>query len=303
MFKSATIFKITKLPATSLDTREAAAACQQFAPITAQQERSVGWAPARGEEHAALVECVNGNDIMRFTVESKSVPATAVTAKAKEVAKRIEADTGRKPGRKEMRELKDDAKATLMIHAIPRTSSTLVWIDRKNMRLVIDTGSTSRTDEIVSLLVKTFEGLAVGLLLTEVSPSAAMSSWLLGNEVSETAWLDLGDFSVGHQCRLQAFDESKAVVSYSRHALDIDEVRQHIRQGKVPTALELAYAGRLTFTLTAAGTLTKIKLLEAATCDADYDTCAFEADVAIITGELSALIESLVTVLGGEVPA
>lgn len=38
-------------------------------------------------------------------------------------------------------------------------------------------------------------------------------------------------FNADRETELKAADESKAVVRYARHPLDIDEVRQHIEHG------------------------------------------------------------------------
>lgn len=299
MFKSASIFRITKLPI-DMGFTEKDAQWHKFTQLGTSQERSAGWAPARGQDHAMLVELIDGHDIMRFMSESKSVPSATINEKAKERAKHIEATTGRKPGKKEMREIKDDMKLAMLPNAFPRQSSTLVWIDYKNMLLVIDSASQSRTDEIVSLLIKTFEGLAVGVLQTNASPTVAMSEWLLDEEGT---LVNVG-FDVGRACKLQAADESKSAVSYNRHGLDNDEVRMHVREGKRPVALALTYDDRVSFVLTESGALTKLKFLDVVFSDiASKDMGEFDTDVAIMTGELSALIESLVDALGGEVAA
>lgn len=302
MFKNASIFRIVNLPNDDTGTQEYAAELESFTPLQPSNERSTGWAPARGQDNAALVERVDGHDIMRFMCESKSVPGSTIAEKAKERAKQIEATTGRKPGKKEMREIKDDVKLALLPVAFPHKSSTLVWIDRKNMLLVVDSASSSRTDDVVSLLVRTFDGLKVQFLNTLVSPTAIMQSWLL--DQGKLDHTEMFEFSIGRSCRLKATDETKAVVSYNRHDLDRDDLRQHLEQGKLPVALELTHNDRVSFVLTSGGEITKIKFLDLVFSDvAINDMGEFETDVAIMTGELSAVIAGLVDALGGEVVA
>lgn len=302
MFKNASIFRIANLPSDDLATREFAAEFEPFTPLQPSQERSTGWAPARGQDYAALIERIDGHDIMRFMCEAKSVPGATIAEKAKERAKQIEATTGRKPGKKEMREIKDDVKLALLPVAFPHKSSTMVWIDRKNMLLVVDSASQSRTDDVISLLINTFDGLKVNFLNTLVSPTAIMQSWLL--DQGKLDHTEMFEFSVGRACRLKATDESKAVVSYNRHDLDRDDLRQHLEQGKLPVALELTYNDRVSFVLTAGGELTKIKFLDLVFSDvATEDVGEFNCDVAIMTGQLSAVIAGLVDTLGGEVEA
>lgn len=57
------------------------------------------------------------------------------------------------------------------------------------------------------------------------------------------------------ETELKACDESKAVVRYARHPLDIDEVRQHIEHGKLPTRLAMTWEHRVSFVLAEASRL------------------------------------------------
>ncbi len=87
----------------------------RFTPCGASQEKSVGWVEPRGEAHGPLVESVGRQLILKLKIETKTVPGSVVTRKAKERAAQIEESTGRKPGKKAIRELKDDIKLELRI--------------------------------------------------------------------------------------------------------------------------------------------------------------------------------------------
>jgi recombination associated protein RdgC len=217
-----------------------------------------------------------------------------VTRKAKERSAVIEATEGRKPGKKEMKEIKEDVKMSLMPMAFSKESSVLVWIDPATNLLVMDAGSQTKADEVVTQLVKAFAGLSVTLLNTQVSPQSAMASWLITQESP-------AGFSVDRECELKAADESKSVVRYVRHPLDTDEVKQHVEAGKLPTRLALTWEGRVSFSLTEALQLKKITFLdvvfEATSTEKDE---GFDADVAIATGELRKLLPDLLEALGGE---
>ena len=84
---------------------------------------------------------------------------------------------------------------------------------------------------------------------------------------------------------------------YGRHPLDIEEVRQHIQAGKLPTKLVLTWNGCVSFILTESLALRKITTDVPPDCDAES---GFDADVAIITSELSQLVPELIEALGGE---
>jgi len=266
-----------------------------FEPCTSNEEKSIGFVPPRGEEHGALVEHVNGQLIMKLMIETKSVPGPVITLKAKERAAQIESTTGRKPGKKETREIKDDIRLELLPDAFPKQSASLIWIDPAARLLVIDAASQSKADEVVTMLVKSIEGMAVRLIDTKVSPTAAMSEWLISQEPP-------AGFSVDRECELKAADESKAVVRYSRSPLDTDDVREHVESGKLPTRLALTWDSRVSFVLTENLQIKKLKFLEVVfeKTSAGKDD-GFDADVAIMTDELCKLIPDLINALSGEV--
>ena len=123
-----------------------------------------------------------------------------------------------------------------------------------------------------------------------------MAAWLSDREAP-------AGFTLDRECELKQPDSEKATVRYARHTLDIDEVGQHIQGGKLPTQLGLTWASRVSFVLTEAGTMKKIKLLdvvlENAAPQGDADDGSFDTDVALATGELMQLIPDLVAALGG----
>lgn len=297
MFKNAIIYRLD--PAWSMDLvdMEVALGRQVFQPCGATQPESCGWVPPRGCDHGALVECVAGQRILRFQLESKSVPASAIKRKLDERCAQIEEKGGRKPGRKETRELKDEIVLELLPHAFPKESSILAWFDLQRGRLVLDCSSVGKADTLISALVECLPGFRVALLNTQVAPQAAMTQWL--TRAAED-WPE--HFAPGRFVELNSGDEMNATVKFDRHHLDDEQMRLHIGQGKLPTQLALDWEGRVSFVLTEGAQLKKIAFLDGAMTHADGETAetSFYGDVAIATGELSALITDLIPALGGE---
>ena len=269
-----------------------------FVECGASQEKSVGWVEPRGEAHGACVEVVAGQWILKWMMDVKSVPGSVVKRKVQEQVARIEEDTGRKPGKKEIRSLSDDVRQSLLPMAFTKQSSVTVWIDLQAQRLVVDAASAAKADEVLTSLIKAVDGLALALVDTQTAPATAMAHWLGTQEAPQ-------GFSVDRECELRAADESKAVVRYTRHALDTEEVSQHIANGKVPTRLALTWNDRVSFVLTDALQLKKVAFLdvvadESPASAADREQDHFDADVAIATGELRRLLPALLNALGGE---
>lgn len=293
MFKNMIVYRIAPEWQCDLTQLEEALARTPFVECGATQERSTGWVPPRGEEHGLLAESVAGQWVLRFMAEAKVVPGSVVAKRVSEKADRIEQETGRKPGKKEKKELKDEALLDLLPMAFTKQGSLWVWIDQAARTLVLDTSSQSRADEVVTVLTDALPGFALALLHTQTSPQAAMSHWLATQEAP-------AGFSVDRECELKSADEAKAVVRYARHPLDIEEVQAHIAAGKLPTKLALTWDERVSFMLTEGLQVKKIAFLDTVFEDKAADDGGFDTDVAIATGELARLIPDLLEALGGE---
>ena len=296
MFKNVIMYRIAPGWSLTADEVEARLQDNHFVECGASQEKSIGWIEPRGEANGPLLEVVAGQWILKLMVETRALPASVVNRKAQERVAQIEASTGRKPGKKETRDLKDDIRLELLPMAFTKQGSTRVWIDREALMLVMDAGSQAHADELVTLLVQSLPGLALSLVNTQVSPSAAMADWLVSMEAPQ-------GFSVDRECELKAADESKAVVRYARHRLDTDEVKQHIEGGKMPTRLAMTWNDRVSFMLTEGLQLKKLAFLEVVFEGASKGKDdGFDADVAIATGELQKALPELLEALGGEMP-
>ncbi|WP_232788509.1 recombination-associated protein RdgC [Macromonas nakdongensis] len=297
MFKNVMVYRVGPDWSVSVEDMEAALAQMPFVPCSATQDKAMGWVPPRGDAHGALVELVGGQRLLRFQIETKGVPGAVVKRHLEERLAQIEAKEGRKPGRKESRELRDEIVHDLMPMAFAKTSSVMVWLDLDQGRLVLDTGSQSKADDILTALVKGLDGLQLSPLNTQVSPQAAMTAWLTGSADDWPA-----HFAPGREVELKSGDEMKSVVKFTRHHLDDEQMRLHIGQGKLPTKLALDWDGRVSCMLSEGTVLSKITFLDGVFEDnaGAEDNGGFDADAAIATGELGALITDLIAALGGE---
>lgn len=303
MFKSACYFRIDEgfeLP--PLDVLEDALQKKRFVPCGATQPESSGWVPPRGAKSQLLAELVDGQLVLKLGTERRAVPGSAIKQAVEEKVERYKAETGneRVPA-KVKKDFKEEVLLDLMPRAFTKRSHVLLWLDVGNRLLVVDAGSLSGADRIVSALVEVLgelpgHALSLKPIQTQSSPAASMSHWL---STHEAPWR----FTIDRDCELKTPDEQKSAVRYSRHTLEIDEVVQHIQQGKVPTQLAMTWNERVSFVLSDAGTVRKVKLLDVvleAKDDAGKNEESFDTDVAILTGELSVLIPDLLEALGGE---
>ncbi|MEO7401826.1 MAG: recombination-associated protein RdgC [Polaromonas sp.] len=305
MFKSATFFRIaTDFALPPLEALEEALQAAQFMPCGATQPESIGWVPPRGNKSTVLVEAVGGSVILRLCIERRPLPASAVKDAVEQLVEKYKQETGReRVSAKIKKEFKEEAMLSLLPRAFTKRSSTTLWIDPVNKFLVVDSGSLAGADKIVSNLIEAISevpgsrpGIMAKPVQTTMAAGTAMAHWLSSREAPLS-------FTVDRDCELKMPDDQKSTVRYSRHTLEIDEVTQHIESGKVPTQLAMTWNERVSFVLTDAAQIRKIKLLDVVldgVQENGKDDDGFDTDAAIVTGELSALIPDLLEALGGE---
>jgi recombination associated protein RdgC len=259
------------------------------------QPLSMGWVEPRGVANGPLLEVIDGQWLLTLQVEQRILPGAVVRRKAEELAAQVEKTTGRKPGKKQMRELKDQATLDLLPLSFTKRMAVKLWIAPAQRLLMIDAGSAARADLALTALTKSLVGVSAQGIQTELSPTVAMTEWLASQEPPQ-------NFAIDRDCELKAAEGERPVVRYARHALDIEEIRGHLQGGKQPTRLALTWNGRVSFTLTDTGQIKKLAFLDGVFegRKAGRDDEAFDADAAIATGELAPLIGDLIDALGGE---
>ncbi|MDE2600358.1 MAG: recombination-associated protein RdgC [Rhodocyclaceae bacterium] len=267
-----------------------------FKPCGAMDRQAQGWVPPRGNPDELLF--VQAQQMMlTLGVEQKILPVSVIRQYAQERARELEERQGFKPGRKQQRDIFDAVEAELLPRAFVKRRLTYVWIDPVHGWLVVDAASTGKADEVIEQLKLTLGELPLTLFKTVQAPGTAMTSWLSVGEVP-------GPFSIDQDCELRVAGEAGGSVRYTRHPLDKDEVNQHINRGKVAGKLALTWNDRISFVLTEQMQIKRLAFLdvlrEQAEQTVDGGGDAFEADFAIMCGELAAMLGSLSEALGGE---
>ncbi len=298
LFKNLIAYRIApEWTAPPVETLEAELLRLAFQPCGPTQALSVGWVPTRGEDNAAMVEIVAGHWIMKLAVERRAVPAGAVRDELEVRCKAIEAQHGRKPGRKEKSELKDEIVHSFLPRAFSKRAVHVLWLDTANRLLLVGASSTRAAEPVLKQLADALAEirhvLPLAPLNTATSPSVAMAQWLTTQEAP-------AGFTVDRDLELKNAGEEKSVVRYARHTLELAEIGQHIQEGKLPTQLALTWEGKVSFVLTETLVLRKLDL-HGVDDNLGKDN-GFDADAAIATGELTLLLPDLLDALGGEMP-
>jgi len=267
-----------------------------FQPCGSQDMATQGWAPVM---HDSLVHSVGGQWMIALGVEQRLLPSSVVKQVCDDRAEEMEAQQGFKPGRKQLKELKEAVTMELLPRAFTRRRKVYAWIDPQAGYLAIDASSRNSAEPLVEALHKALDELPLKLVNTENSPGAAMTGWLAGGEAD-------GAFTIDQDCELRAVTNEASAVRYVRHSLEGDEIREHIAAGKQVSKLALTFDDRVSFILTDKFEIKRIQPLDTLTesggeSDAKSREEQFDADFALMTGELRKLIPALLDALGGEV--
>lgn len=266
-----------------------------FAPGNSVEMQSHGWASPRDND--SLVHSLNAQMLLVFRTEKKLLPASVVTQFTKVRALELEEQQGFKPGRKQMREIKEQVTDDLLPRAFSIRRDTRVWIDTRNGWLVIDAGSQAVADEVRGLLVKSIDQLPLGTVRVTQSPVAAMTEWLLSGEGP-------AGFTLDQDTELRSPTEGNATVRYVGHTLDAEDMRRHIEAGKQCMRLAMTWNDRVSFVLTPSLTIKRIApldvLKEASDPTAQNDDERFDSDLTLMTAELDRMLNDLLDALGGE---
>lgn len=257
------------------------------------QPQSYGWVPARDEAGGALLEAVGGQWVAVMQIETRALPGAVVKRRVAAMSAEVEKATGRKPKGKALRELKYEATRELLPKSFTRQVKVPVWIDPKRRMAAFDTSSATRADVTALALIDAAPKVNLHALRTKFPADHLMTSWVHGGETGD-------DFDIDRRIELRGSGENPPVLTLAGCDVTGGDVRARIAQGMRVSKLSMTYKGRVSFVLHENGTMKGVTVLDVDVQRTDGgEADKFDADVAIITGELAPMIDALVAELGG----
>lgn len=296
-FRNLQLYRLA--PGIELDTDRLAErlAAHPLTPCGGLERQRIGWRPIRGEDDYVHVQ--DGQSLIALGIEDKLLPSAVVKQAAEEKIAEIAEAEGYRPGARRRREIREAIEDDLLPRAFVKRTTVHAWLDPVTGWLAVDAASASKAEAVVKQLGESAPDLAIRLPHTQLSPGAAMTAWLAENEAPS-------GFSIDRDCELRLPGEDRATVRYVRHALDGEEIGQHIAAGKQATRLGLTWADRISFVLTDKLEIKRLQfldILKEQSEQAEDAEAMFHIEFAIMAGELARLIADLVDALGGEADA
>ena len=293
-FKNLKIYRLSAAWPLFGDDLEAALARQAYQPGNNLEMQCIGWVPPR--EGGGLAYAVGGQILLTLRAGKKLLPSTVINQVAKARAQEIEEQQGHKPGRKQMKEIKERVIDELLPRAFSVYRDTRVWIDPRNRWLVIDAAASSKADEVIGVLAKCIDPFPLENLYVVQSPAAAMTGWLAEDEAPSNV-------SIDQDTELRASGQNGAAIRYIKHSIDAADVGRHIQSGKQCTRLAMTWADRVSFVLTDSLDIKRVSPLDVLKEGSEAmqtDDAKFDSDMALMTGELAKMMAEMVDALGGQ---
>ncbi|RUO36127.1 recombination-associated protein RdgC [Aliidiomarina shirensis] len=264
---------------------------RRFTPCSRQEPASFGWVPPVGEEDGPLLHRVGDNLLFCAKKEEKVMPASAVNAELETIREQFQQENARPMPRKEQQAMKEEIIHRMLPQALSRYAVTWAMIDLTNQKLMVDTSSASRAEDLTALLRSCLGSLPIKPWGAEQTAEVFFTEWL--KQQSAPA-----PFELGLEAELRSFGEDESIVRFKQHDLTTDEVSLHLQHGKLATQVALEWDERLSFLLTDDYAVKRIRfsdVLKEQRDDLNPESRAEQLDVdfALMSGELNQLIIEL----------
>ena len=279
----------------TLDALREQLATKPFKPCGSQDHESRGWVPPF--DGGELVHAIGDNWLVCMQTEAKLLPPAVINKEADKRAAEIKEQQGFKLGRKAMNELREQITTELLPRAFTRIRKTYAWLNVRAGWLVVDAVSQNKAEDVLELLRHSLDTFPLALLRTERSPMSAMADWLAGGAPD--------GFTLDQDFALQSISEDKARATFKGHDLEETHIDELLAAGNLPTKLAMTFDDRISFVLTESGALKRIDFLDVIRDQVKADEhedaqSIFDAEFALMTGELLRMLPAVVAAMGGE---
>ncbi|HEX7340969.1 MAG TPA: recombination-associated protein RdgC [Rhodanobacteraceae bacterium] len=251
-------------------------------------------APMGSDDAAPLVHVMGDFSLVCVGNEDKLLPGAVVNQELARKIRKITADEARPVSGRERKKLKAEVLDELLPRAFSRPSRLPAYLDDKHGWLVLDTASRKAAENALSTVRDALGSFPAVPLTPGKPPRQLMTQWLTTGELPP-------GLALADECELRDPAGAGGAVVRCRHqALESDEIREHLRNGKQVYQLGLEFDERIGFVLGEDLVIRKLRFYDVVTDELDnlQDESAnveLEARFALMTLELERLLDKFET--------
>ena len=296
-FKNLIIYRFTQPFNITTETLSEKLAEHPFRPCGSQEISRTGFVAPIGEQ-GDLVHSAGGYTMICSKKQQRVLPAAAVNEAVDEKVKAIEAEEGRKVGRKEQQQIKEELVITMLPKAFTRSSRMYAYFSPKDGHLIVNSSSATAAEELLVNLREALGSLPVVPAASKSIPQQVMTNWLKHQETVD-------NFSLGQECELRDPGEDGGIIRCKNQDLSAENIINHLEEGMLVSKLAMVSDAGIECIIDENLTVKRLKFGDMIQEKADAeepDTAAqqFDVDFTIMTLELSNFLRSLYAVFGGE---
>lgn len=297
-FKNLQVYRFTRPLEQDADALENNLQEFKFTSCGSQDISKLGWVFPMGKSGSMYTHLAAKQILICLKKEEKMLPAGVIKDQLNERVEAIELEQGRALKKKEKDSLKEDIIMQLLPRAFSRTTQTFAWIDPESDMLYVDASSSRKAEELISLLRKTLGSLPVVPIQLKNPADVTMTDWLVEGNIPT-------NFQLEDEAELCSALEGGGIIRCKQQDLLSDEIKNHLSADKFVTKLALKWAESISFIIGEEFALKRLKfadVLQEQNEDIDKDDFAarFDADFALMTGEIKQLIPAVIDAFGGE---
>jgi len=295
-FKNLRLYRLTEQWSHTPEELNNALEAFCFNPCGSLDLLRYGFVPPLGRHGSEYIHTTNGYVMICAKKQEKILPSSVINEQLEEKALAISEAESRSVGRKERQTLKDEIIFSLLPKAFAKSSLDFAYIAPQEQLIIVNSSSAKRAEDLLSKLREALGSLRCIPITAKNLPTQVMTHWLqTGNVPTE--------FELGEECELQAGKDGR-VIRCKKQDLSATEVLNHINSGMFVSKLALVWKESISCIIDDQLAVKRVKfedVISEKANDRNPESKAeqFDADFAIMSGELKNFISALHAAFGG----
>jgi len=296
-FKNLRLYRLTEDWPHTPEDLNAALANVCFNPCGSLDPIKYGFIEPLGRHGSEYVHVTNGYIMICAKKQEKILPSSVIKEQLEEKILALSEAEGRSPGRQERQTMKDELIFSLLPKAFTRSTLDFTYIAPQEKLIVVNSSSAKRAEDLLSKLREALGSLRCIPMIAKHVPTQTMTQWMQTGEAPH-------QFELGEECELQGGKDGR-VIRCKKQDLTADEIRNHITSGMFVSKIALTWKESIHCIIDDQLAIKRVKFDDVISEKAnernpESKAEQFDADFAIMTGELKNFIAALMDAFGGE---